>query len=124
LKIVFDKVAQSKKPFDLTIDGVRLEGTLQKSGYHRLKLEGELSGKVRLNCDRCGAEYHHDMQSPLHLTLSDEVIETEDDLDIIEFINGVVDLEFIVQSEIASVQNAYHYCKKCEESDDELEFEF
>lgn len=124
MKIVFDKVAQSHKPFDLTVNGVKLEGSLRKSGYHRLRLEGNLSGQVTLTCDRCGDEYHYDMKSPLHLTLSDEVIETEDDLDIIEFIDGVVDLEFIVQSEIASVQNSYHYCKKCEESDDELEFEF
>jgi len=124
MKIVFDKVGQSAKPFDLTVNGVKLEGTLIKSGYHRLALKGNLAGEVGLTCDRCGDGYHYNMQSPLHLTLSDEVVETEDDLDIIEFIDGVVDLEFIVQSEIASVQNAYHYCKKCEESEDELEFEF
>jgi uncharacterized metal-binding protein YceD (DUF177 family) len=124
MKIVFDKVAQSDKPFDLMVNGIKLEGTLRKSGYHRIRLEGKLSGHVELICDRCGDEYHYDMKSPLHLTLSDEVIETEDDLDIIEFIDGVIDLEFIVQSEIASIQNSYHYCKKCEKSDDELEFEF
>lgn len=124
MKIVFDKVGQTKKPFELSISGIKLEGTLAKSGYHRLKLEGNLDGILELNCDRCGEAYHYDMNSPLNLTLTDEVVETEDDLDIIEFIDGVIDLEFIVQSEIASVQNAYHYCKKCEDSEDELEFEF
>jgi hypothetical protein len=64
------------------------------------------------------------MNSPLNLTLSDEVIETEDDLDIIEFLDGIVDLEFIVQSEIVSVQNEYHYCKKCENDEEEFEKEF
>jgi len=124
VKIVFDKVGQTKKTFELSISGIKLEGTLAKSGYHRLKLEGNLDGILELNCDRCGEAYHYDMNSPLNLTLTDEVVETEDDLDIIEFIDGVIDLEFIVQSEIASVQNAYHYCKKCEDSEDELEFEF
>ena len=124
MKIVFDKVGQTKKPFSLTVSNVLLEGTLAKSGYHRLKLEGNLDGIIELNCDRCGEAYQSGMHYPLHLTLSDEVIETKDDLDIIEFIDGVIDLEFIVQSEIASVQNSYHYCKKCENDEEEFEKEF
>jgi len=124
MKIVFDKVSQTKKPFELTVNQVKLEGTLRKSGYHRLSLEGKLSGSLELNCDRCGEEYHFDMGSPLNLTLSDEIVETEDDLDIIEFIDGVVDLEFIVQSEIASVENSYHYCNHCVDSEEEFQKEF
>ena len=124
MKIVYDKIGQTQRPFELTVNGVSLEGTLEKSGYHRLRLEGNLSGNVELLCDRCGDEYQSDMISPLNLTLSDEVIETEDDLDIIEFTDGIIDLEFIVQSEIASVQNSYHYCEKCENDEEEFEKEF
>ena len=124
MKIVFDKIGQTKKPFELSVSGVKLEGTLAKSGYHRLRLEGNLEGQVELACDRCGKAYQQDMNYPLHLTLSDEVIETKDDLDIIEFIDGVIDLEFIVQSEIASVQNSYHYCEECKNDEEEFEKEF
>ncbi len=124
MKIVYDKIGQTKKPFELSVAGVKLKGTLAKSGYHRLRLEGNLDGEVELSCDRCGEVYQYAMQYPLNLTLSDEVIETKDDLDIIEFIDGVIDLEFIVQSEIASVQNAYHYCEKCENDEEEFEKEF
>jgi len=124
MKIVFDKIGQSPKPFDLTVNDVRLEGTLIKSGYHRLRLEGNLDGQVKLSCDRCGEAYHYNMKSPLHLTLSDEVIETEDDLDIIEFVDGMIDLEFIVQSEIASIENSFHCCEKCDADESEFEQEF
>jgi len=124
VKIVFDKIGQTKKPFALTVNGVTLEGTLAKRGYRRVRLEGELDGGVKLSCDRCGDEYQTDMNYPLHLTLSDEVIETEDDLDIIEFIDGMIDLEFIVQSEISSIENSYHCCKKCENDESEFEQEF
>jgi len=124
MKIVFDKIGQSPKPFELTVNAVNLEGTLTKSGYHRLRLEGNLVGQVELSCDRCGDVYHHDMKSPLRLTLSDEVIETEDDLDIIEFIDGVIDLEFIVQSEISSIENSFHCCEKCDADESEFEQEF
>jgi hypothetical protein len=124
MKIVFDKIGSTKKPFDLTVKGIGLEGTLAKSGYHRVRLEGNLEGEVKISCDRCGEVYQYDMNSPLNLTLSDEVIETEDDLDIIEFTDGVVDLEFIIQSEIASVENSYHYCKSCDSDEEEFEKEF
>ena len=124
MKIVFDKINQSPKPFDLEVEGVSLKGNLIKRGYRRVRLEGELKGATEVVCDRCGEVYQYDMNSPLHLTLSDEVIETEDDLDIIEFIDGVIDLEFIVQSEIASIKNSYHNCKVCECDDEEFEKEF
>ena len=124
MKIVFDKIGQSSKPFNLEVDGVSLKGILIKRGYHRIRLEGELKGATEVACDRCGEIYQYDMNSPLNLTLSDEVIETEDDLDIIEFVDGVIDLEFIVQSEIASIKNSYHNCKTCENDDKEFEKEF
>jgi len=124
MKIVFDKIGQNPKPFDLTIKSVNFKGTLVKSGYHRVRLDGSLDGVIDLTCDRCGDEYKQDMNSPLLLTLSDELIETEDDLDIIEFIDGVIDLEFIVQSEIASIQNSYHNCENCENDTQEFEKEF
>ena len=124
MKIVFDKIGQSEKPFELSVNGVRLVGTLVKRGYHRVALAGELSGAMVLHCDRCGEEYTHEMNAPLRLTLSDEVIETEDDLDIIEFLDGVIDLDFIVQSEIASIENSYHNCEACEGDESEFEREF
>ncbi|MCH9740024.1 MAG: DUF177 domain-containing protein [Epsilonproteobacteria bacterium] len=124
MKIVFDKVGQTSKPFTLNVDNVLFEGSLAKSGYHRVKLEGNLDGNIELNCDRCGDTYNQNLKSTLNLTLSDEVIETEDDLDIIEFTDGIIDLEFIVQSEIASIQNSYHNCEKCENDDEEFEKEF
>jgi uncharacterized metal-binding protein YceD (DUF177 family) len=124
MKIVFDKIGQTSKPFELTVDFVSLKGTLTKRGYHRVKLEGELEGFVELDCDRCGEPYRYNLTTPLVLTLSDEVIETEDDLDIIEFLDGIIDLEFIIQSEIASIQNSYHNCERCESDDEEFEKEF
>ncbi|NOZ91268.1 MAG: DUF177 domain-containing protein [Epsilonproteobacteria bacterium] len=124
MKIVFDKVGHTEKPFEVDIQNVTLKGILVKRGYHRVALEAELEGSVELVCDRCADVYQENICSPLNLTLTDEVIETEDDLDIIEFIDGVIDLDFIVQSEIASIENSYHTCKKCENDMGEFEKEF
>ena len=124
MKIVFDKVGYTPKPFELAIDSIDFKGNLVKRGYHRVQLEGSLDGIIYLICDRCGDEYYEDIHSILNLTLTDEIIETEDDLDIIEFLDGTIDLDYIVQSEIASIQNSYHNCKKCENDEEEFEREF
>ncbi|HHH19872.1 MAG TPA: DUF177 domain-containing protein [Campylobacterales bacterium] len=124
MTIVFAKVGQTAKPFDLKHKEVEFKGSLEKSGYHRVKLDAHLQGEVKLQCDRCGDTYAQSVNVPLTLTLSDQVIETEDDLDIIEFTDGVIDLDFIVESEIASLESAYNYCSQCQDSQELFEKEF
>ncbi|HFQ62430.1 MAG TPA: hypothetical protein ENK39_09075 [Epsilonproteobacteria bacterium] len=123
MKIVFDKVGSTAKPFELSSNGVSLEGTLQKSGYHQVTLDAKLGGNLELDCDRCGKTYDYALDSKLRLKLSDLVSEDKDDLDIIEFLDGEIDILYILQSEITSIQSSYHYCENCDNNDDfEMEF--
>jgi len=124
LKIVFDKVGSTSKPIELEVQGVKLEGTLQKNGYHRVALDARLSGSLRLDCDRCGQAFDYDMNTPLKLTLSDRVSEDKDDLDIIEFLNGVIDVTYILESEINAIEVAFHYCDSCDGNEEALEIEY
>lgn len=124
MKIVFDKVGSTVKPFELKIEDVSLEGTLQKSGYHRVALEAKLDGCIDLDCDRCGSTYTHKLDNELKLSLSDQVSEDKDDLDIIEFLDGVIDLTYILESEINALKGAYHYCDKCDDNDEDFEIEY
>jgi len=123
MKIVFDKVGSTAKPIELSSNGILLEGTLQKSGYHKVTLDALLSGNIELDCDRCGKTYLYNVDSKLQLKLSDLVSEDKDDLDIIEFLDGEIDILYILQSEITSIQSSYHYCNDCDNNDDfEMEF--
>jgi len=122
--IFFDKISSTPKPIELELDGVSLVGTLKKSGYHQVTLDSELSGNLELICDRCGAEYKYNIGSKLVLKLSDIVSEDKDDLDIIEFLNGKIDISYILNSEINSIKSSYNYCSECINSDEEFEIEF
>ena len=124
MKIVFNKIGSSPKPINLKYQDIILEGTLEKSGYHRVALDASLRGHTELVCDRCGEKYRQDIDQKLTLSLSDQMIEDKDDLDIIEFLDGVIDITYIIESEINTLEGFFHYCKKCEESDEELEIEF
>ena len=124
MKIVFDKVGSTAKPVELEVEGVKLSGTLQKSGYHRVLLDATMEGELTLVCDRCGQRYDQQITSPLKLTLSDQVSEDKDDLDIIEFLDGVIDVTYIVESEIHAIEGAFHYCDQCDGSEEALEIEY
>jgi len=124
LKIVFDKVGHTAKPVTLEVQGVTLNGTLQKSGYHRVLLDATMEGELSLVCDRCGQIYGQKIATPLKLTLSDQVSEDKDDLDIIEFLDGVIDVTYIIESEISAIEGAFHYCDRCDGSEETLEIEY
>ena len=124
MKMVFDKIGSTAKPFQLELEGAQLEGTLQKSGYHQVTLDAQMSGSIELSCDRCGDIFDYDLDSKLRLKLSDQVSEDKDDLDIIEFLDGEIDISYILQSEINTLKSAYHYCNKCDNNDEDFEVEY
>jgi len=97
---------------------------LERKDYHKVKLEATLSGEIDLICYRCGKDFKKELKSPLNLTITNRVIETSDDLDIIEFLDGVIDLDFILKSEISSIQNYYNLCEGCKTQNKEFEQEF
>ncbi len=124
MRIDFDKVGSTPKSFAVDAEGVRFCGTLKKSGYHRVALDGEFRGSVELDCDRCGVSYDYLLDAKLVLTLSDTISEDKDDLDIIEFLDGKIDILYILESEINALKGSYHYCDRCDNSDEDFEIEF
>jgi uncharacterized metal-binding protein YceD (DUF177 family) len=120
----FDKIGSTPKDFELSLEDATLQGTLQKSGYHRVALDAKMGGKVELDCDRCGQSFDYPLEGELKLTISDQMIEDKDDLDIIEFLDGNIDLTYILESEINALKGAYHYCENCNNGDDDFEIEF
>ena len=126
MKIPFDKINSFGREFEYKSGStpIILNGKLKKSGYHRVLIEGILKGTIEVNCARCGVEINRDIDENLKFTISDQFIETTDDLDIIEFIDGIIDIDYIVDSEINSLKSSYNYCPKCENLDDDFEMEF
>ncbi|SHO81555.1 hypothetical protein MNB_SV-15-1134 [hydrothermal vent metagenome] len=126
MKMPFDKINNFGKEFEYKSDlmPISLNGKVTKIGYHRVSIEGNLKGSLEVDCARCGVEINRDIDENLKFTISDQFIETTDDLDIIEFIDGIIDIEYIVNSEINSLKSSYNYCPKCEDLDDDFEMEF
>lgn len=114
MQIAFEKLSSTPKPFELSLLGVSLSGTLHKQHHDTVILDGTLSGALEVSCDRCGISFDIDIEQPLKLELSQHTRQSKDNLDIIEFLDGIIDLEYVLQSEIDSIKSTYHYCKKCD----------
>ncbi len=79
---------------------------------------------LELDCDRCGDTFNYDLDHKLQLKLSDIVSEDKEDLDIIEFLDGEIDMLYILESEINTFKNTYNYCDKCNNRDEDFEVEY
>ena len=106
-----------------TLNNCHLKGEIKKVSAHEVELDGSLSGTTQLYCDRCGKSIDQDIDTKLHLKLSDRAVGMED-LDTIEFADGVIDFDYLIDSEINLLMAGYNYCKDCQNSSDELDIEY
>jgi uncharacterized metal-binding protein YceD (DUF177 family) len=123
VKIPFSKVTPHTKTFLYKKDFLTFESELHRVNRERVFLRGRIFGKIALICDRCAEEFFEDVEWSIELTLSNRVVKSEKDLDIIEFINSDIDFETILDSEANSYRLLYHHCKKCL-GDGEFNMEF
>jgi len=124
MKIAFSKTGRSPGDFRYAEEALSISGTLQRVEAHRVELQGKIEGELRLECDRCGETFEERIDLPLELHLSDRPLPIGTDLDTVEFLDGMIDIPQLMESEIASYRSSYHYCPKCEAEEREIDLEF
>lgn len=123
MQIHFDKIAHTPKSLEIKYDGISMDFVLTKLNHHRVKLDGTLNGELDLICDRCGKSFTESINQPIELILSQKVIEEKENLDIIEFLDGNIDLNYILSSEIDAIKYSYNYCEDCDGDTEDFEIE-
>ena len=69
-------------------------------------------------CDRCSENFKLLVNERVEVFASDGLYEDkegEELLNVIEFFDGSIDIEAILQSEIEAFKSDYHYCGQCEQ---------
>jgi uncharacterized metal-binding protein YceD (DUF177 family) len=123
MQVAFSKISITPKDFKVQFEALSLCGSLERVSKDVIALKGHLRGEIEFECDRCGKSFTLPQDQELCLKLSDSLMQTQDDLDIIEFLDGIIDIEYIIQSEIESQKALYNYCKDCSDKEDyEIEF--
>jgi len=125
VKIEFRKLPTTPKEFKTSFDSVEFEGTFCKISSALAKFETKLSGKIELQCCRCGEAIDLNLNEAFNFKLCDGVYKGEESEDlIIEIDNDIIDFDEIIQSEIASHQSEYCICDTCKDLGEDFQKEY
>ena len=120
MKIEFKKVGFNKKEITISKQKLNLSGDLKRSKENLVDFDARLQGSVQVECSRCGKEFGLDVDEKLDLKLSDGVYRGfDEEADVIEFYDGSIDMQEIIDSEEASIQLDYHLCQECKEGEND-----
>lgn len=114
--------AQSKEiVYQLKGDGfnVSLQGDMTKKSPHIVELDIHIKGSVEIQCDTCAESYDEEIDDKVTLLITDTQYKNgasdndEKNYDIIEALDGIIDIDEIVNSEINIFKYDYHKCINC-----------
>lgn len=112
MKIDFRKIAAQPKAFSIQVGDLVFKGEVKRVERRLFRIDAILDGKLALICDRTGEEYIQAIKEDLVLYISNGIWDIQsqkiDDLDVIEFFDGFIDFEYILQSEIDLIRMQYH----------------
>lgn len=115
MKIQFQKISNQPVSFELENGSLKFFVNLRKKSDKLLSCSARIFGDLAHNCDRCGDDIVLKLDENLSLSISDGIYtQGENELDdVVEFLNGEIDLDELFTSEIEAFKSDYFYCEKC-----------
>lgn len=103
--------------------GVALSGEMRHYEKGLVLLTGRLKGAARLVCDRCAAEYEAAFDEPVELLLASGIFDNPEEIErlpwpVMEMLDGKIDLDAVLKSELAAFESDYHRCPACQSGPD------
>jgi len=124
MEIDFSKIKQTPIKVNFTKNSSSIVGSLERINRNSVKLTSIFNLSVKVICNRCGKEVDKKLNYPLELILSEGRYNSNDEIDVIEFFDGKIDFNYLIESEIASIKEDYNYCDNCINNNEILEIEF
>lgn len=113
MKVAFRKITNRRNHFVFQHDLLTLECSIFRKDASLYLLKGRLFGRLELECDLSGDNFLKDIDQELVLYISDGLWNMQSqfktsDFDVIEFFDGLIDIEYIFFSEIELIKSDYH----------------
>ena len=113
MQIEFRKIDRNLVPFNLKKGTLNFSGNLKKLKIDLVECNSKIEGTLKTICIKCANEYIRDINEELIVKVSDGIVESSQDIDIVEMQNGVIDLDLILKGEIESYHCEYNICNEC-----------
>ncbi|MBV5278939.1 MAG: DNA-binding protein [Campylobacteraceae bacterium] len=118
MTVEFKKIPVTGIAFEVSLEDIKLIGNAKKKDKTMVVVDGKMSGKVIHQCDRCAEEFDLLVAEGVEVFASDGIYEdkgTGELLNLVEFFDGSINFDMILQSELEALKSDYHYCGKCEQ---------
>jgi uncharacterized metal-binding protein YceD (DUF177 family) len=115
MKFPFRKVGNTPQDFNISKENTTFKGTLEHFKHGLIMLDAHINGTLNVPCDICAENFDTILNEELKFLLSDGIFNGHDeDYDVVEFLNGMIDIDEILSSELESLKSDYHSCSKCQ----------
>ena len=113
MQIEFRKIEHNLVPFNFKKGNLVFSGTLKQIKKDLVECEAKIEGTLLTQCVRCAEDFQREIGDTLILKISDGIVSSSEDLDIIEMHEGCINFDEILQSEIESYHCEYNICDNC-----------
>ncbi|MFV0481708.1 MAG: DNA-binding protein [Campylobacteraceae bacterium] len=114
MQIAFKKVVKEGLDFSLHVKETKFFGKVYPKRDSLVLCQGDIKGEVSHICDRCGKDMVLDVNEKVEILISDGIYEGDtDEFDVVEFYDGLIDFDELLNSEIEAIKSDYHYCENC-----------
>ncbi|WP_041956165.1 DNA-binding protein [Sulfurospirillum arsenophilum] len=118
MNIEFKKIPANGIHFETSLGDIRFFGEAIKTSKTMVKCTGVMEGNLPHLCDRCAESFKLMVNERVEVFASEGLYEDnegEELLNVIEFFDGSIDIDTMLQSEIEAFKSDYHYCGQCEQ---------
>ena len=115
MKVTLRKIHKTPLDFEIKSDEITFKGYLQYHGGKLILLKANLNGLLEKPCDTCAEEFKMSVNEEVEFFISDGIYEDESsiELDVVESLNGIADIDELLNSEIELIKSDYHSCENC-----------
>ena len=114
MQILLKNVTKDGIDFSTQLNKINFKGYLEYHTNKLILLKAELTGSFATECSRCGKDFELVIDEEVEFFVSDGIFKDDGiDLDVVESLNGSIDINEILISEIELVKSDYHSCDKC-----------
>ena len=120
MKITLRKVTDRPLDFEVKSNDVNFKGYLEYHSGKLILLKADLTGFLKKSCDICAEEFDLKVEEEIEFFLSDGIFESDEniDLDVVESLDGNVDMEELLNSEVELIKSDYHSCDSCKQANE------
>jgi len=114
MKIEFNKISQNGIDFETKKDKIVFLGIAKKIKKNLIVCTGTIEGSFIHCCDRCGSEFEQNIKESVEIYANNGLYEDDYDyINLIEFFDGFINFDTMLQSELESFRCGYLYCNQC-----------